>query len=142
MLMVTSIEFYDADWLWCLVVMAVTIERKVTINGKLDFNYGNFRRILDADWLNWQIGEKTVVCMWIPSVGSKTRGSEIKIKTKIKIEVKIHSSRSRSRSDMSEIKIKTTRPCLIMNKKGKEMETDLDFGCLIFRPTMSVHTLF
>ena len=58
------------------------------------------------------------------SVGSKTRRSEIKIKTnirqsKIKIEIKIHSSRSRSRSDMSEIKIKTTRPRLITNKKGK-----------------------
>ena len=61
---------------------------------------------------------------------SKTRGSEIKIKTKIrqskiKIEIKIHSSRSRSesprsRSDMSDIKIKTTRPCSITNKKGKE----------------------
>ena len=24
----------DADWLWCLVAMVVTIESKVTINGK------------------------------------------------------------------------------------------------------------
>ena len=24
----------DADWLWCLVVMVVTIESEVTINGK------------------------------------------------------------------------------------------------------------
>ena len=25
---------FDADWLWCLVAMVVTIESKVTINGK------------------------------------------------------------------------------------------------------------
>ena len=32
--MVSSIEILDADWLWCLVAMVVTIESKVTINGK------------------------------------------------------------------------------------------------------------
>ena len=31
--MVTSKESIDADWLWCLVAMEVTIESKVTING-------------------------------------------------------------------------------------------------------------
>ena len=33
--MITSIyRILDADWLWCLVAMVITIESKVTINGK------------------------------------------------------------------------------------------------------------
>ena len=64
-LMVSSIESLNADWLWCLVVMVVTIESKVTINGTfyatgpMDFFYGSSSHGITLSMDGYQISMET-----------------------------------------------------------------------------------